>query len=107
MAVDLARSRRRRAAAADGAPVPADPPVDPPRAIVGGLLTFAAYAFVLLALARAPLAIVAPLRESAVVLASLWGVLRLGEAADRRDVTLRVAGSVLVLAGAVVLAVGR
>ena len=107
LVVDRARAWRRRAAAGDGSPVPVDPHVDPPRAIVGGLLTFAAYAFVLAALARAPLAVVAPLRESAVVLASLWGVLRLGEAVDRRDVTLRVAGSALVLGGAVVLAVGR
>jgi uncharacterized membrane protein len=84
-----------------------DPPVDRRRAVAGGLLTLAAYGFVLAALARAPLSIVAPLRESAVVLTSLWGVLRLGEAADRREVTLRIGGSVLVLAGAVVLAVGR
>ena len=99
---------RRPGAGAGGVAVEVvDPPVDRPRAIVGGLLTFAAYGFVLAALARAPLAIVAPLRESAVVLTSLWGVLRLGEAADRREVTLRIGGSVLVLAGAVVLAVGR
>ena len=111
--VDRVRSWRRRAEAARAvaaggvAVAVVDPPVDRRRAVVGGLLTFAAYGFVLAALARAPLAIVAPLRESAVVLTSLWGVLRLGEAADRREVTLRVGGSVLVLAGAVVLAVGR
>jgi uncharacterized membrane protein len=111
--VDRVRARRRRTAArealaADGVVVEVvDPPVDRPRAIIGGLLTFAAYGFVLAALSRAPLAIVAPLRESAVVLTSLWGVLRLGEAADRREVTLRIGGSVLVLAGAVVLAIGR
>ncbi len=74
---------------------------------MGGLLTFTAYGFVLAALSRAPLTVVAPLRESAVQLASIWGVVRLGEAAGRREVSLRIAGSVLVLAGAVVLAVAR
>jgi uncharacterized membrane protein len=90
-----------------GAYAPTEHGIDWPRAVGGGFLTFAAYALVLFALARAPLAIVAPLRESAVVLTSTWGVLRLGEAAGRREVGLRVAGSVLVLAGAVVLALGR
>jgi uncharacterized membrane protein len=60
---------------------------------------------VLAALARAPLAVVAPLRESAVLLTALWGAVRLGEAASRRDMGLRIAGSVLVLGGAVALAV--
>jgi uncharacterized membrane protein len=78
-----------------------------PRAVTGGLLTFAAYGFVLAALARAPLAIVAPLRESAVLLASTWGVVRLREVASRREIGARIAGSLLVLAGAAVLAVGR
>jgi uncharacterized membrane protein len=98
----LARSRVRA-----GRYAPTDTFVDVPRAIVGGFLTFTAYGFVLAALARAPLAIVAPLRESAVVLTSAWGVIRLKEVVDRREVTIRIAGSVLVLAGAVVLAVGR
>jgi drug/metabolite transporter (DMT)-like permease len=106
--VDVVRTRqRRRAAARDGGPDPGPPPVDAQRAVAGGLLTFAAYGLVLAALARAPLAIVAPLRESAVVLATLWGTLRLGEAADRREVTFRVSGAVLVVAGAVALAVSR
>jgi drug/metabolite transporter (DMT)-like permease len=90
-----------------GAYAPPDVPLDVPRAVVGGFLTFTAYGFVLAALARAPLAIVAPLRESAVLLTSTWGVLRLGEGASRREVALRIAGSLLVLAGAAVLAVGR
>ena len=84
-----------------------DEPLRIGRSVLGGLLTFTAYFFVLAALARAPLAIVAPLRESAVLLTSAWGVVRLGEAAGRREVTFRVAGSLLVLAGAIVLAVGR
>jgi drug/metabolite transporter (DMT)-like permease len=76
-----------------------------PRAVAGGFITFIAYGFVLAALSRAPLAIVAPLRESAVLLASAWGVIRLKEAVGRREIGLRIAGSVLVLVGAFVLAV--
>ncbi len=92
---------------AGGAFAAPDEPLDLPRAIVGGLLTFTAYAFVLFALSRAPLAIVAPLRESAVLLTSVWGVMRLREVTGRTEVTLRLAGSVLVLAGAAALAVAR
>jgi len=81
--------------------------IDRGRAVAGGLLTLGAYALVLVALSRAPLAIVAPLRESAVLLASTWGVLRLREARGGRDMQARLAGAAVVLAGAVVLAVGR
>jgi drug/metabolite transporter (DMT)-like permease len=92
---------------AGGAYAQPNVPLDVPRAVAGGLLTFTAYGFVLAALSRAPLAIVAPLRESAVLLTSAWGVVRLGEAVGRREVTLRIGGSVLVLLGALVLAVAR
>jgi drug/metabolite transporter (DMT)-like permease len=102
LVVAFARPRIR-----GGAYARPDVPLDVPRAVAGGLLTFTAYGFVLAALSRAPLAIVAPLRESAVLLTSTWGVVRLGEGASRREVTLRIAGSLLVLAGAAVLAVGR
>ncbi len=94
-----------RIACAAGAP--AGIPVNIPRAVAGGLLTFTAYGFVLAALVRAPLVIVAPLRESAVLLTSAWGVVRLGEAAGRREAAIRIAGSLLVLAGAVALAASR
>ncbi|HET7830851.1 MAG TPA: EamA family transporter [Candidatus Limnocylindrales bacterium] len=90
-----------------GAFAPPDEPLDMPRAIVGGLLTFSAYGLVLFALSRAPLVIVAPLRESAVLLTSAWGVIRLREVTGRAEVALRFAGSVLVLAGAAALAIGR
>ncbi|HET7725808.1 MAG TPA: EamA family transporter [Candidatus Limnocylindrales bacterium] len=72
-----------------------------------GILSLGAYLLVLFAYSIAPLATVAPLRESSVVLASLWGVARLGEGGDRRDAGLRVAAGLLVLVGAVLLAVGR
>jgi uncharacterized membrane protein len=75
------------------------------RSIAGGFLTFTAYGLVLFALSRAELAIVAPLRESAVLLASTWALVRMREAADRREVSFRIAGALLVLAGAAALAI--
>ena len=81
--------------------------VDVRVAVVGGFLTFSAYGLVLAALSRAPLAIVAPLRESAIVLTSLWGVVRLREATGLREIVTRMGGTVLVLGGALVLAVAR
>lgn len=75
------------------------------RSVIGGFLTFTAYGLVLFALSRAPLAIVAPLRESAVLIASTWAVVRLREATTRGEVATRLAGSALVLVGAAALAV--
>ncbi len=83
------------------------PPLDRRTAVIGGFATFGAYAFVLAALSRAPLAIVAPLRESAVVIISAWGVLRLREAGAAREGAIRIAGSALVLLGAVALGAAR
>jgi drug/metabolite transporter (DMT)-like permease len=68
-----------------------------------GLLTVAAYGLTLAALALAPLALVAPLRESGVVLVAVWGVLRLRE---RERARLKLAGAGAVLAGAALLALG-
>ena len=102
LAVGFARPRIQ-----GGAYAPPDVPLDVPRAVAGGFLTFTAYGFVLAALSRAPLAIVAPLSVSAVLGTSHGGGLRLGVGATRRDVSMRIAGSLLVLAGATVLAVGR
>ncbi len=76
------------------------------RAAVGGLLTLAAYLCILVALSVAPLSGVAPLRESATVFAAAWGSVRLGEAASRGEVTRRVGASVLIVGGALLLAVG-
>jgi uncharacterized membrane protein len=76
------------------------------RAAEGGLLTLAAYLCILVALSVAPLSGVAPLRESATVFAAAWGSVRLGEAASRGEVTRRVGASVLIVAGALLLAVG-
>lgn len=68
-----------------------------------GMLTVTGYALVLAALSLAPLALVAPLRESGVVVVALWGVLRLGE---RDGAPLKVAGAAAVVAGAALLAAG-
>lgn len=75
------------------------------RAAVGGLLTLGAYLCVLVALSVAPLSGVAPLRESATVLAAAWGSVKLGEAADRSEAVRRILASVLIVGGALLLAV--
>lgn len=75
-------------------------------AAIGGWLTLGAYMLILWALSLAPLSGVAPLRESASVVAAAWGSVRLGEAADRTDTVRRVGASLLILAGALLLAVG-
>jgi len=73
------------------------------QALPVGVLTVGAYGMTLAALSLAPLALVAPLRESGVVVVALWGVLRLGE---RERAPLKLAGAGAVLAGAALLAVG-
>lgn len=73
------------------------------RPLGSGVLMVAGYTLVLTALAIAPLAGVAPLRESATVLAAAWGVLRLGE---RDGAAWRLAGAGCIAAGAILLAVG-
>jgi drug/metabolite transporter (DMT)-like permease len=74
------------------------------RAAVGGVITLAAYLLILVAFSVAPLTAVAPLRESAIVIASAWGTLRLGEGADRGEAARRITASVLVVLGAILLA---
>jgi drug/metabolite transporter (DMT)-like permease len=74
------------------------------RAGIGGLITVAAYLFVLIAYRYAPLTAVAPLRESAILIISGWGSFRLKEARGRRDAGFRVGVAVIVVIGAVLLA---
>ena len=76
------------------------------RAAIGGWLTLGAYLCILVALSVAPLSGVAPLRESAIVFAAAWGSVRMGEAADRGEVGRRVGASVLIVGGALLLAIG-
>jgi drug/metabolite transporter (DMT)-like permease len=82
----------------------AAPPLNVPRAAIGGLITLAAYLLILAAFSVAPLTAVAPLRESAIVLASGWGTLRLGEGGDRGEAVRRIGASALVVLGAILLA---
>ena len=77
------------------------------RDAVAGVLALAAYLLVLVAYSIAPLATVAPLRESGIVLAAAWGTLRLGEASGRRDAGSRIAAAGLVVLGAVLLALAH
>ena len=74
---------------------------------VAGVLSLAAYLLVLVAYSIAPLATVAPLRESGIVLAAAWGAIRLGEAGGRREAATRIAAAGLVVLGAILLAVAR
>lgn len=75
------------------------------RTLGGGVIMVTQYLLVLVALSLAPLSAVAPLRESAAVLASGWGAFRLGEAAHRREAVSRVAAAGLIVVGAVLLAI--
>lgn len=69
-------------------------------AVMVGVLMSAVFYLLLFALALAPVSIVAPARESAIVLVSAWGVLRLRE---REGVALKVGGAVAILAGVLLL----
>ena len=77
------------------------------RDALAGVLALGAYLLVLLAYSIAPLATVAPLRESGIVLAAAWGSLRLGEAAGGRDAASKIAAAGLVVVGAILLAIAR
>lgn len=72
---------------------------------LAGVLSLSAYLLILFAYSIAPLATVAPLRESGIVLAAAWGSLRLGEAAGGRQAAGRIVAASLVVLGAVLLAV--
>ncbi|HET9102165.1 MAG TPA: hypothetical protein VFN55_02330 [Solirubrobacteraceae bacterium] len=72
------------------------------RGVAAGALSLAAYMLVLWAQTRGALAVVAALRETSVVFAGLIGAFALGERLPSR----RIGASVLVAAGAVVLALG-
>jgi drug/metabolite transporter (DMT)-like permease len=67
-----------------------------------GFFLWAGYFLVLWALSLAPLAVVAPVREIAIVAVAVWGVWRLRE---RDRAVMKVSGAVATLAGVVLLAV--
>ena len=101
----------RRAGFLAPAPVPVDGGLSRgaglARDAAAGVLSLGAYLLILIAYAVAPLAAVAPLRESGIVLAAAWGSLRLGEAVGGRQAASRIAAASLVVLGAVLLAVSR
>ena len=76
---------------------------EPGVSLIVGVLMTAAYFMILFALSVAPLAIIAPLRESAIVLVTAWGIWRLGE---RRGAWLRLAGALAIVAGIALLTLG-
>ena len=77
------------------------------RDAAAGVLSLTAYLLVLVAYSIAPLATVAPLRESGIVLAAAWGAIRLREAKGRRDAGSRIAAALLVVLGAGLLAAAK
>ncbi len=87
-----------RAPADDGAPWG--------RATFAGALSLVGYLLILIAYSVAPLTVIAPLREAAVVMGSAWGSFRLGEATGRGDGWRRIAGAAFVLLGALLVALG-
>jgi len=74
------------------------------RSAIAGFLVIGGYGLILAAYAIAPLSVVAPLRESAVVIVAGWGSFRMGESTGRGDAAARLAGALCVAAGAVILA---
>jgi drug/metabolite transporter (DMT)-like permease len=76
-------------------------PVTWRKAIVVGVFMWVAYLLVLVALSIAPLSVVAPVRETAVVAVAVWGVWRLRE---RQAAALKLSGAVATLLGVALLA---
>ena len=79
--------------------------VHPPtwtQSAVIGVFFWAGYFLVLWALSLAPLAVVAPVREIAIVAVAVWGVWRLRE---RERAAMKVSGAVATLVGVALLAV--
>lgn len=72
-----------------------------PQAALIGIFMWGGYSLVLLALSIAPLAVVAPVREIAIVAVAVWGVWKLRE---RRAAALKIAGAGATLVGVSLLA---
>lgn len=94
--VALALARRLMGSApADGIPTWG-------RSAVIGSFMWAGYFLVLWALSLAPLAVVAPVRETAIVAVAAWGVWRMRES---QSAALKLSGAAVTLAGVALLAV--
>ena len=88
-----------RGTVAGGAGVP--PPPGMGQAVVIGMFMWVGYFLVLWALSLAPLSVVAPVRETAVVGVAIWGVWRLHET---RGAAMKLSGALATLVGVALLA---
>jgi drug/metabolite transporter (DMT)-like permease len=77
------------------------PPVRWSQAAVIGIFMWGGYLLVLAALSIAPLSVVAPVRETAIVAVAVWGVWKLRE---RRGAALKLLGAAATLGGVALLA---
>jgi drug/metabolite transporter (DMT)-like permease len=82
-------------------PEEAPHPVTWRQAVIVGVFMWVGYLLVLVALSIAPLSVVAPVRETAVVAVAVWGVWRLRE---RQAAALKLSGAVATLLGVALLA---
>jgi drug/metabolite transporter (DMT)-like permease len=101
MVTQSVRARLARSTVKPGREAP-PPPVTWRQAVVVGLFMWVAYLLVLVALSIAPLSVVAPVRETAVVAVAVWGVWRLRE---REAAALKLSGAMATLVGVALLAV--
>lgn len=92
------RLARRRSGPPDR---PEPPPVRWPQAAVIGIFMWGGYLLVLAALSIAPLSVVAPVRETAIVAVAVWGIWKLRE---RRGAALKLMGASATLVGVALLA---
>jgi drug/metabolite transporter (DMT)-like permease len=94
-------ARRRRSAAVVEPLTGERPQLTWPQAAVIGVFMWSAYLLVLVALSIAPLSVVAPVRETAVVAVAVWGVWKLRE---RKGAALKLLGASATLVGVALLA---
>jgi drug/metabolite transporter (DMT)-like permease len=78
-----------------------EPPLGRAKATLIGLLMWGGYLLVLWALSLAPLSVVAPVRETAVVGVAVWGVWRLRES---KAAAMKLSGAAVTLIGVSLLA---
>ncbi len=81
---------------------PGGPVLSRAQATLIGVFMWGGYLLVLWALSLAPLSVVAPVRETAVVGVAVWGIWRLRE---RTGVAMKIAGAVATLGGVALLAI--
>jgi drug/metabolite transporter (DMT)-like permease len=91
----------RRNLVPDAAETRVREPVTWRQAAVIGVFMWTAYLLVLAALSIAPLSVVAPVRETAIVAVAVWGVWKLRE---RKGAPLKLLGASATLVGVLLLA---